>query len=305
MSPMRNMHAAVRLLAILLATTVLAGCTMATWRMRYLKNTHYKPEEGKYITLKSHIFSAKSMMTGIMRPEKFASVYGVSIFLTGPHQQGRMPVVLVHGHSHGPRPFEKLVQSLDRERFEPWIVLYPSGQILKWTVSMFRDSLADQCQSQGVSEVAVLGYSLGGIVTRKALGVQLDGVQMPSVPLYVGVAPAYGGIKGNLGIEKPSFSPPSWDDIEADSPFVEDLFEDPLPEETSMHIIYGVLEEGLDRIPGPDDGALSEESLARPEAVAEAHSVTVLDGVEHGDIISHPRTLETVNALLDGTHPIP
>jgi hypothetical protein len=286
-------------LIAVISTVLFASCTMSAWRMTYLKKTHYQPESGKYISLKSHIFSPKSMMTGITRPEKFASVYGVSIFLTEPHVKGRLPIVLVHGHMTGPRPFGKLIASLDKKRFEPWIVLYPSGQLLKWTVAMLRESISRQAAAQGVDSVVVLGLSQGGIVTRKALGVQLDGVQMPQVPLYVGVAPAYGGLRTNLGLGKPAFAPPSWDDILADSPFIEQLFDDPLPEETSLHIVYGLLEDDSDVIPGPDDGALSEQSLARPEAVAEARSVTVIPGVGHGKIIEDARTIAIVDKLLD------
>ncbi len=291
----------VRTLAGGLALAILvAGCTMSTWRMGVVKRSSYAPDEGRYITFDSRIFSAKSMMTGILRPEKFAKVYEVSVFLMGPHAPGKIPVVLVHGHTHGPRPFEKLVDAMDRDRFEPWIVLYPSGQKLAWTVSMLRESLSRTASENGVDRVAVLGFSMGGMVTRKALGQQLDGVEMPSVPLYIGVAPAFGGLDMDLGIEKPKLAPPSWDDIPKDAPFMVHLFDDPLPEETEMHIIYGLLDEGMERIPGPDDGALAESSMARPEAVAEASSVTVIEDVGHGDVIEHPDTIARVNELLAG-----
>ena len=38
-----------------------------------------------------------------------------------------MPILFVHGIGGHPQEFTTLVAALDRERFQPWFYLYPSG----------------------------------------------------------------------------------------------------------------------------------------------------------------------------------
>ena len=54
----------------------------------------------------------------------------------------------------------------------------------------------------------------------------------------------------------------------------------------------------VQELPGRNDNTLCEQSLARPEAVAEAASVTVLENATHQTIVSDAETIARVNELL-------
>ena len=77
------------------------------------------------------------------------------------------------------------------------------------------------------------------------------------------------------------------------------IFDDPLPDETESHIIYGL--GGRDRrsIPGVDVRILSAESMTRPEALAEATTVTVFRNTTHLETVEDVGTLTVVNRLLN------
>jgi pimeloyl-ACP methyl ester carboxylesterase len=305
---------AMKSLAILTAVTsclllVIFGCTGITSsraRMRVMTRLYFDPESGKYPSLDNNIFGIKTRLTGILNPRKFADIFGFWIFLAEPHRPKRMPVLLVHGHWTGPPAFQKLADGLDQERFEPWYTYYPTGLSLSENASMLRINLSRLCEYYQQDEVAVVAFSMGGLVVRQALKPADDRVRMPKIPLLIGIANPWGGsIKTRPGTRF-SFSgkkgsrlamAESWDEFVDQTPFITALFEDPLPKETAFHMIYGVGGDD-DFLEGRDDGALPESSLGRKEAVAEARSVTVFEDLLHGNIIYSDKTIAKVNELL-------
>lgn len=279
-----------------LAALVLAGCTMSTPTMRLALKHTYEPHEGHYAELSNYIFGKKAMRTGMIRPEKFKKVIGFGIFLTQAHDQEKTPVLLVHGHGSGPRAYRFVGRSLDEE-FEPWYAFYPSGLDIDESASMLRQSLAKMAEKHDVSRVVLVGHSQGGLVVRKAIDDAEDGVTMPEIPALLGISSPWGGTEmANFGIDT-ALALPAWHDMAVGSDFIETLFDRPLPFKTSFHIFYGLAGDN-ERIPGEDDGAISEESLTRKEAVVEAASVNDYQHVGHSDILLDQQVMDRINEVL-------
>jgi hypothetical protein len=77
------------------------------------------------------------------------------------------------------------------------------------------------------------------------------------------------------------------------------IFDNPLPDGTELHINLGT--GGTDdRFPGENDDVTGKPSLARAEAIAEATSVTQLDGAVHSGMVLDPEPLERFNEILSG-----
>jgi hypothetical protein len=298
---------------VLLVTLLLAvayGCTGVTnsrARMRLMTQLYFDPESGKYPSLDDSIFSLKTRLTGVLNPRKFADIFGFWIFLTEPHRPKRIPVLLVHGHWTGPPAFKKLAAALEKENFEPWYTYYPTGLSLPESASMLRTNLARLCQYYDEKSVPVVAFSMGGLVIRQALKPIDDGIKLPRIPMLIGISNPWGGsIKTRPGTRF-SFSgkkgsrfalAESWDEFVDQTPFIDHLFDNPLPKETAFHIIYSVGGED-DFLEGRDDGALPESSLGRPEAVAEAQSVTVFEDLLHSNIIYSEKTIAKTISLLN------
>lgn len=302
-------------LAFLTAAAVISACTglaltNARWRMDYMVNEYFDPEAGVYPSLDDHIFGLKTRVTGALKAKKFAEEIGFWIFLTEPHQPKRIPVLMVHGHWTGPRMFQDVVGAIDTTRFEPWLTYYPTGMDLPELGSMLRHNLARLSEYYGQKEVVVIAYSMGGLTIRQALRPYEDGLELPTIPAIIGIANPWGGtrkvavgnkmtvIAKNDREDRVLFGAKSWLQIIENSEYLDGLFDDPLPPETAFHMIYGLGGDD-DFIPGRDDGSLSEDSLARPEAVTEARSVTVIEDADHQNIVAHPRTLERIREILE------
>lgn len=291
----------------------LVGCRTVTnteLTMRMMMRPYLQEGNPVYPNFDDPVFGFKTRVTGILNPRQFADEIGFWIFMTEPHIQGRIPVVFVHGHFAGPQAFKKIADSLDKTKYEPWFAYYPSGLDIRETADMFRQNLARTAAVYGQKQVVVIAMSMGGLVVREGLKAADDGTRLPKVPLFIGISNPWGGsIKTGAGAnlaltarpgKKISYGAESWSQFEGGAPFIATLYDKPLPEETVFHIIYGVGGED-DSLPGRDDGSLPEESLARPEAVAESSSVTVVDDALHGTILDFDETAARCNEILAGT----
>ena len=289
-----------RALLVAIIAALVSGCfiyTTKTWRMRSMINEYFDPEKGIYPSLDDKIFDTRTRFTGIMDSRHFAEEFGFWIFLTEPHDPARIPVVLVHGHWTGPPAFKRLAASLDRKHFEPWFTYYPTGEDLQEIAIQFRQNLERLCAYYHQQTVVIIGFSMCGLVARQALRPMEDNVTMPRVPLLIGISNPWGGsMKVRTGTRF-TFAAKSWHQFVDGSEFITHLFDDPLPAETAFHMIYGL--GGDDEfLPGPDDGMLSEQTMRRPEAVAQAASVMIVPEATHTSIISDARAICKVNELL-------
>ncbi|MBN2804756.1 MAG: hypothetical protein JXR91_16795 [Deltaproteobacteria bacterium] len=310
---MRNNQLKLRWLIILLlvASSSFSGCRLITNSragMQVKVNNYFKEDGQKYPKLDDKLFTLKMRVSGVITPQKFVKEIGVWIFLTEPYDPKKIPLLLVHGHWSGPPPLQELSESIDRTRFQPWFVYYPSGLDVRKTAQMLAINLARLADYYKKDEIPVIAYSMGGVVARQAIikGQQMEG--FPHIPLFIGVAnPWDGSIKTNSGSKTAimanpdegfSYGAESWKQVYNHSPYIRGIFKYSLPKETEFHIIYSVGGHNS-KLPGRDDGVLHEASLARPEAVAEAKSVTVLETPTHQNIISHYLAIKRINEILN------
>jgi pimeloyl-ACP methyl ester carboxylesterase len=253
---------------------------------------------GGYPSLEAHVFGGKTILTGMVKPERFTAVIGFWMFLTEPRRPGTTPVVLVHGHSAGPRPYAPLAESLRRQGFEPWFTFYATGNRIKTSAALLRQSLSRTAERYDVDEVQVISYSLGGLVALQALRTYDDGLELPRIPVFVGVSVPWGGSEERWLETEVTWAPSAWDDMRDGSHFLTRLYDDPLPPGTEFHSIYGLGGEPDDVLGEQNDRVLSEASMSRPEATAEASSVTVYPDLTHVGIIRDPRTIDKIGQLL-------
>lgn len=110
---------------------------------------------------------------------------GKSQFKTGiyplqPYQPGCVPVVLVHGTMSSPVWWSEMLNTLNSDRrlmksCQIWLYLYDSGKPLAFSAVEFRELLARQIknfdpqgQDPAMQNVAIIGHSQGGLLTRFA-----------------------------------------------------------------------------------------------------------------------------------------
>ncbi len=287
-----------RSLVILWLALASFACGARESSVRSALEKGYDADGGQYADLDDDLFASKMVQTGLWNPDRFASVVGFGIFLDEPHEPGRTPVLLLHGHAAGPRIFEALAGMLDRDRFEPWYGYYPTGLDVDELASLLRESLSAKVAELSVDEVVIVCHSMGGVVARAALHPDDDGISLPAVPAVVTLATPWNGSERAGAWAWSPAAPPSWKDLKPGSTFLAHLFDDPLPTGTQLHVLYGTAGETTS-IPGDDDGVVSHGSLTRSEALEEASSVTVFELSDHIGMVVDKGPLSRVLEILD------
>ena len=310
MLPHIRMHAYLGLLLIIAAVLATTSCQLVTNTRPGMQSKvgNYFDEEGHtYRKLDDHIFKLKMRLSGVLTPQKFVKEIGVWIFLLAPHDPDKTPILFLHGHWSGPPVFQELVESIDSEKYEPWMVFYPSGLDIRETRRLLQLNLARLSDYYNTDEVYIVAYSFGGLLAREVLVNTKPEHEMPRVPLFIGIANPWGGsIPTDTGAKfaltaNPdshlSYGAESWKQAYHTAPFIAHMYQRPMPKTTEFHMIYSV--GGNDEeLPGRDDGMLHEASLGRKEALAEAASVTVFEKPTHSSVITHYLAISRVIEIL-------
>jgi hypothetical protein len=116
---------------------------------------------------------------GLLRPETYNSVPG--IFMDGPYQPGRIPVLFIHGLWSSPDAWLKMTNTLQadpflRERYQFWYAYYPTGAPLMFSAVRLRQTLHELRAAidpgrtdPALDQMVVVGHSLGGVLSKQLL----------------------------------------------------------------------------------------------------------------------------------------
>lgn len=252
-------------------------------------------------------FGPAAGVRGLWQPMDFLVAGEAGIHFLEPYDPDRVPVLFVHGISGYPQEFTTLIDSLDRERFQPWFYAYPSGFALEG-VSSHLAAILDRLDVQyAFDDVAIVAHSMGGLVARGALFKYWDETGEPDVKLFVTLSTPWGGATSAESADRaPIELPPVFADMAPDSDYLRWLFyrdeagrvPKPLPRGVVHHLMFGFHMSGRGRTAA--DGSVTVASQARLEAQEQAASVRAFDR-GHVEILSAPEAVERVNRLLAET----
>jgi pimeloyl-ACP methyl ester carboxylesterase len=193
------------------------------------------------------------------------------IYFLAPYDAERVPVLFVHGIGGTPQDLLPLIDTLDRERFQPWLYFYPSGFALDRIANHLATLLARLEAQHGFDELAIVAHSMGGLVSRGAILKYANEMGRDDVRALVTLATPWGGAgAAQNAASAPVELPPSFQDMAPASGYLRWLFyaEDgtrrSLPEEVDVHLILAF---GMrSRSSTANDGTVSVASQARLEA---------------------------------------
>ena len=119
---------------------------------------------------------SKLSTVGLFDPDEAEELTG--LYMLEPYQQGKIPVLMVHGLWSSPVTWMEMFNDLRsdrllRQHYQFWFYLYPSGQPFWLSAAQFREDLArmratlDPKYAQpALDQMVLVGHSMGGLVSK-------------------------------------------------------------------------------------------------------------------------------------------
>jgi len=210
-----------------------------------------------------------------------------------------VPVLFVHGASGYPQEWTYLSSVLDRTRFQPWVFHYASGMRLQAVSDALADILDEIRDRYRVGTVVVVAHSMGGLVSRMAVGQREGTAGEGTVKLLVTLStPWHGHAGAKLGVDHSPLVVPSWSDVAEGSPFLVALHARPLPPAVSYHLFFGYRGGDTVTIGESSDGTVTLRSMLDRRAQEEAVGVHAFYE-DHSTILRSHDVSRKLNELLD------
>ena len=254
---------------------------------------------GEIVTLDDTRFSNENAAMGLWRPAEFLFDIGPGIYFLEPYDEGKTPVLFIHGALGHPGVWREVLAELDRSRFQPWFAYYPTAASLDNVATAIERWLQLLEAQYGFDRLFIVAHSMGGLVARDLAG-RMAARGWPDsgdVGLLVTMATPWGGQSGaQLGVQQAPVVAPSWYDMAPGSPFLESLWTKPLPEQVPYHLLF-TYGGGSALMQGANDGAVTLASALEPRAQKAADPVYGFD-VGHGYILRSHRPAEELHHSL-------
>lgn len=254
---------------------------------------------GEIVKLEDSRFTHKNGRMGLWEPIRFRETVGGGIFFLEPFSVDKTPVLFVHGAGGQPQDWSSIIQRLDRSRFQPWLVYYPSGFRLNWIVEGLRKILSEVYVKHKFEKLLVIAHSMGGLISRSLINhiVERDTLHKANI-LFITISTPWGGHQAaQIGVDRAPAVIPSWVDMVPNSPFQQKLFQTPWPNRMKYYLFFG-FKGGRNRFTnGNDDGTVSLISQLKPEAQEAAVKLYGFDE-DHTSILKSPNVSEKINQIL-------
>ena len=247
------------------------------------------------------LFDPEVAKDGYWTPLSFFIERGMHVHFLEPWDDKKVPVLFVHGVLGTPREFAALIAGLDRSRYQPWVVYYPSG-IRLGELGDYLARIIDDLNSQyGFEHIDVVCHSMGGLVGLSALQNSGAGIKF-DVPAFVSIATPWNGhAMAARGVKSAPTIVPSWYDMIPGNPFIETLISTPLPEGTEHYLFFAYEGKGGGLFGSENsDGTIALSSQLFDPAQDRAARVMGVDD-SHVGVLSNPGTVSRLNAILSGT----
>lgn len=184
-----------------------------------------KENIGRVIGLDDPSFTDDSYSMGMWQPLDFLGQVGGGLFFLQDFETGKTPIIFVHGINGGPTDFRELIAQLDRKHYQPWVLYYPSGIPLEIVRDYFASAVTTLQNRHHFKKFAVVGHSMGGLVTRSFVKrfVELHPERSMDLALVMTINSPLAGLPSAAYGARSPFPVQSWRDLSPGSDFLNDL----------------------------------------------------------------------------------
>ncbi|MGS2718783.1 alpha/beta fold hydrolase [Eionea flava] len=246
------------------------------------------------------VFKPELGSLGMWEPVKFHLEGHSGIYFLEPYNKKKIPVLLVHGISGSGHDWLYVLENLDREKFQPWVVQYPSGMRLSLLSKSLSQSINELKATYNFTELAVVAHSMGGLISRGLINHQsVSDEKSNSINTFITIStPWLGHNAASQGAKYAPVAVPSWFDMVPESPYLNSLYKQALPKNIQFHLLFSHKGKGGGIIKKANsDGTVTLASQLPNKAQEEAVKVIGYDETHIG-ILNSVEVIKKINKIL-------
>lgn len=260
-----------------------------------IKNA-YPISFGNVADLNDYIFSADFGSKGLWEPLYFIKKAGFGIYFIEEYSPDKVPVLYVGGAAGAPLGWKYFMDNIDKEKFQAWFFLYPSGIRIGSSAKALADIMQEVHQIYGFDKIILIAHSMGGLVTRRSIQLLHSREAYDDyVNLFVSISTPWNGHPmAARGVKRSPAVVPCWIDMDPASDFIQGLFNNNIP--CDHHLLFSYEGKTM-KLKGNSDGTVSLYSQLR--SVAQMKAKQVFGFAEtHGSILESKDVLKHLNRIM-------
>jgi pimeloyl-ACP methyl ester carboxylesterase len=243
------------------------------------------------------VLSERYGTKGYWQPMTFLKEVGIRISFLEPYDPDKVPVLFIHGALGTPLGWKEMVETLDHERFQPWFFYYPSGLALDRNSKALNMMIMDLHKQLGFKKLYVVAQSMGGLVARSFILMNVFESQQDFIKLFVSISTPWNGHPmAAEGVKRAPESVPSWHDMVPESAFIRSLFQKELPPFVRYYLMFSY-KGNCSLFLENNDGTVELSSELDQRAQKEADRLFGYNE-DHGSILFSERVQAQINDLL-------
>ncbi|WP_394125863.1 lipase family alpha/beta hydrolase [Vibrio hepatarius] len=263
----------------------------------YLEFKVREDRVGAVVTLDDPVFSARAKEMGMWQPLQFVENDYGGIFFLEAYDPAKIPVLFIHGMGGSGQDFEEMIAFLDKDKYQPWLVNYPSSLSLTFlahSVASLMRQLNEQYQYRPIHIVA---HSMGGVLTQRYLNVCSVGNRCHSIRSFTSIASPFGGVpSAESGVKYSPVAMPSWTGLMPNGHAIQNLFPSDRKNLRPPHLLIFGYDKGTGDIGASSDGTILMSSQLRVEAQEQAEEIYGFN-YNHTDILKQPDVYTKIRAF--------
>jgi uncharacterized alpha/beta hydrolase family protein len=254
---------------------------------------------GDVVSMSDWRFTADNGEMGLWEPVKFLKEIQAGIYFLETYTPRKIPILLVHGAGGNPSNWKHIIAGLDRNRFQPWLLYYPSGLRLDMLRRGIKNGLMSLKLRNSLRRMYVVAHSMGGLVSRGFINLLIEERQAEFIRLFISLSTPWGGHElASKGVKNSPAVVPSWYDMVPHSPYIQRLFNKPFPTHLEYHLIFSH-RGGVNMMTGGNtDGTVSLQSQLLLPAQQSAIQIRGYHE-DHVSILSSPSVIHQLNLLFE------
>lgn len=253
---------------------------------------------GEIININDVKFSRTFGEKGLWAPMDFINEVGIGVYFLESYKPNKIPILFVTGAGGYPQSWQRLLNKLDRSRYQPWFYYYASGDRLERSENILNEIITTLHNKYKFHSMYVTAHSMGGLVARGFIMKNVYQDNNDYIKAFVSISTPWSGHEDAAkGVRRLPVSVPSWRDMQTNSQYIQKIFRNSIADKTDYYL-FASYKGDKKRYSEYNDGVVSVASQLRLDAQDDAKKVIALEE-DHVDILSSNDMISRYNRILN------